>query len=150
VGEKKNLAEIVDETVKYCLYKLKEVKDGNPPEDAIIVDGIIRKFAFHPVRITEKQNKIRWLIDQMPIEFQVQGERGGGQSFLKLCVDKNGAQWGEHIDMEALICLGLATGMARYCFPRRLWDALPGGMPYVQFDIVDQPPFEHQGHAWIW
>ena len=55
-------------------------------------------------------------------------------SFLNLCVDKDGVQWAEHPTLEKMVAMGIGLKMAAYCLPRDMWNSLPGGVPYVQFD----------------
>jgi hypothetical protein len=62
------------------------------------------------------------------------GDTGGG--FLELCQTKDGHQWGEHRDMEALCVLAIAASLGQWCAPRELWSVLPGGMPYVVFNLA--------------
>lgn len=56
-----------------------------------------------------------------------------GWAFQNLCYDKHGNQWGEHKNMEELMCLGLATGLVQFCLPREEWAVFPGGLPYILF-----------------
>lgn len=118
----------VNEVFLHCLYSQDELPaDGSPPSGAVLVEGIVRKFGLHPERLDEKRCEIREMLLELPTEFS----EGGGWSFLKMCVDKNGHQWGEHPDMEELLVLGIATKQAAYCMPRDMWSLLPGGVPYV-------------------
>lgn len=116
-----------------CLYQPEEIKDATtPPLDAKIVEGITMKFALHPKRLALHRQEVKDFLDQMPNEFRA--DKGGGWSFLNLCMDKNGRQWGEHPTMQELVVLGIALGMVEYCMPRDMWDAFPGGMPYITID----------------
>jgi len=110
-----------------CLFNDDEVgtEDKLPPE-AIIVDGLTYNFGFHNGRVADHAKEIEELLDQLPAEFK----KGG--SFLNMCVDINGNQWGKHRNMEELVCLGLAIGKLKLCSPREMWNVLPGGMPYYQ------------------
>jgi hypothetical protein len=98
----------------------------------IVVQGIVRSFGFDEAKITEHKEEIRALLQEMPDEFQ--HSKGGGMSFLNLCLDKNGEQWAEQSTMEALVALGVAAGMASFPLPRDMWSILPGGVPYVTFN----------------
>ena len=117
-------SEAVTALTKECLFKEDEPRDG-----AVEVAGVISKFSFCPERIAEKTAAITELLAELPDEFKQTG--GGGWSFLNACLDRDGKQWGEHRDMEALFCLGIAAGKAKWQLPRDMWDVLPGGMPYV-------------------
>ena len=92
----------------------------------------MRAFAFHSVRIAEHSNRIAALLAELPNEFQPGPRGGGGWTFLNACNDRHGNLWtGDHATMEALFCLGIAAGRARWLMERDMWDVLPGGMPYV-------------------
>lgn len=128
-------SEAVDALVRKCLFTPEEAPDGDKPigavipDGAIIVDGIVRSWGFHAGRVAEAANAIGDLLAELPDEFHA--SKGGGWSFLNACNDRHGQQWGEHRQMEALFCLGIAAGKARWLMERDMWDAFPGGMPYV-------------------
>jgi hypothetical protein len=123
------IAKIVNETITYCLFAADELENGIPA-DAIIVEGITMKLGFHAGRVEEKKPIIKELLNEMPSQFHE-----SGWTFLNLCQDKNGNQWADlHRTMEALVVLGIAVGMASFCFQRDLWKSLPGGVPYVRFN----------------
>lgn len=117
--------ETVDELVRDCLLKQGEHDGG-----VAMAEGIMRAFMFHPGRIADARTTIAELLAELPDEFRLDG--GGGWSFLNASSDRHGRQWtGEHQMMEALFCLGIAAGQARWLTPREVWHILPGGMPYV-------------------
>jgi hypothetical protein len=91
-------------------------------------DGIMHNFGFHPDRLNSHRQEISAMLDELPPEFHE--DSGGGMSFLNACVDKNNRQWGEHQNMEQLFALGQAIGRVKSCFPRGMWNMLPGAMPY--------------------
>lgn len=102
-------------------------------DGALLVEGIVGTYGISPSKIEQNKGRIRALLASMPDEFQAR--KGGGMSFLNLCMDAEGAQWtGEHRTMEALVVLGVAAGMASFPLPREVWGVLPGGMPYVTFN----------------
>jgi len=136
MNQDENKSTKVHELVKKCLYKDEEIFGGKPPEGHILVEGIVNKFAFHPGRIATHKEEIRALLNEMPDDFHK--HKGGGMSFLNLCMDKHGAHWAEHPTMGSLVCLGIAAGMASYCFPRDMWSIFPGSMPYVVFDTTEE------------
>lgn len=131
-----DLASKIEKIFLDCLYKPEEIDNDKTPQDAVLVQGIVRDFGFHPQRLQSHKEEIRLLLTEMPKEFHKQG--GGGWSFLNLCMDKNGDQWGEHPNMEQLVALAIGCGLGNYQLPKDLWASLPGGMPYVVFD-VEQP-----------
>lgn len=124
-------AEAVTAIMADCLYRHDEIAGGKVPDDAVLVEGVVRKYGLHPGRLASHKAEIADLLADLPTEFQPSPEGGGGWSFLNACMDKNGRHWGEHRDMEALFVLGIATEQAAWLLPREMWDAMPGGMPYV-------------------
>lgn len=118
-----------------CLYRGNESSNGKPPENAVIVEGVVRSYGFHPQRLESHRAEVKELLAELPDNFQ--SDKGGGWSFLNACMTKDGEQWGEHIDMEALFCLGIGLGLAKWqMFTMK--QVLPGGMPYVVV-LNDQP-----------
>ena len=131
-----NIATEARKILEDCLYKTDELINGEWPKDAIMSKGTTTKIGLHPQRIKNNSDKIRELLNELPDEFKETG--GGGMSFLRACMDRNGKQWGEHRDIEVLLCLGLAAGMIKYCYPREMWNILPGSMPF--FTILKETP----------
>jgi hypothetical protein len=118
----------VDELVHRCLMP------SCDPDAGHSVRGIVHTFAFDPEKIAQSKPAIVALLAELPDEFHA--SRGGGWSFLNACQDRHGNQWTDyHLQMEALFCLGIAAGLARWQLPRDLWEALPGGMPYVSVTV---------------
>lgn len=108
-----------------CLLKADE--SGS---DHVAVEGIAHTAHFHPARLRGYEHEIAALLGQLPSQFKQSA--GGGWSFLNACLDGTGELWtGEHRIIDQLFLLGIATGRAAYLFPRVVWVALPGGMPYV-------------------
>ncbi len=128
-----NIAEKVDEILRDALFKDEEISANEIPENAIVVEGIVQKFAFHPGRLKSHAEELRDILLEIPEPFH--RGKGGGWSFLNLCNDKQGNQWGEHRNMEQLVVLAIGMGLGKYSFPKNFWNSLPGGVPYVVFDI---------------
>lgn len=117
--------------------KREEVKQGSDklPPGALVIDGIVRNFVFHPGRVAECRDTIREMLDQLPDDYK------DGYTFLNLCNDKHGTLWtGLQRTMEALVVLAIAADLMEYCMPRFMWAVLPGGMPYVKIKSPDAPP----------
>lgn len=134
--EATSIAKRVDEIFVDCLYREEEMTDlvdGEVPVGAVIVEGITNRFGFNPDRLHRYKEEIREILNMMPDEFHTGEGKGGGMSFLNLCMTKDGHQWGEHRNMEQLICLAIGLDMGKYCMPRMMWGMFPGGMPYVTF-----------------
>lgn len=126
----------VDAVVRRVLYTREETgqaEGDDIPNGAVVVNGIVTKYAFHPDRLKESVEDIRSMLRQLPDVFH-KGTRDG-YSFLGACNDRSGRQWtGEHRVMEALFCLGLGVGAVVELMPRDLWSILPGGVPYYGVD----------------
>jgi len=121
-------------------YADSELGAEGQPKGAIIVEGIMNRFGFHPERLEQKREQVgRWL-RALPHQFHADGgEDSGGWSFLNACNQENGMQWtGLHQRMEQLFCLGMGLGLVRCQFPREMWSILHGGMPYYVIDLDAQ------------
>lgn len=105
-----------------------QLKHDEVTPGAVLVDGVVHKFGFHPQRLRDVKPEVDALLRMLPDQFHVGS--GGGWSFLNACMDRDGRQWGEHRDIEALVCLGIGVGSATFVFDREMWSGLPGGMPY--------------------
>lgn len=116
-----------------CLFAVSE--DSSNP---LIVEGVKQKVGFDPKRIEQNKTEIETLLSQCEPTFFDTSE-GKGWTFLNFCQDKNGELWtGVHRICDHLICLGLAIGKVNFLLPRELWDALPGGVPYLQITGVNK------------
>lgn len=73
------------------------------------------------------------MLADLPDEFMQ--EKGGGWSFLNMCMTKDGEQWGEHPNMEELMVLGCGLGLMKLQLPRAVWSSLPGGVPYLSVNL---------------
>lgn len=129
----------VKEVYLSCLYdddKIEGLKEDEVPEGAIVVDGITMKTGFDPEKIAKKKGKILEMLGELPESFM--HNKGGGYSFLAACNDKDGRQWtGEHRMMELLFMLGLGINRVALCLPRKMWSALPGGVPYYVVNLQE-------------
>jgi hypothetical protein len=116
------------------LFREDEVVDGVPTSEPVPAEGILVTVGFHRERLESHRAEVAgWLAD-LPDQFRAKG--GGGWSFLNACDDRDGVQWtGLHQRMERLFQLGIGLGIARWLLPRDMWDAMPGGMPYVVVDV---------------
>lgn len=129
----KDIAEQVRNIVRDSLYRDDEISSGATPSDAVIVDGVRGKFGFNPKRLESHRDDVIAILREMnPNFFKA---TGGGYTFLALCQDRNGNQWGEHQNCNDLVVLAIGLGLGEYCLPRETWSSLPGGMPYIVFDI---------------
>lgn len=118
-----------------CLFKDEEIDgDGKPCLDPVPVHGITASIGFHPERLEQKRKIVKEWLEALPIEFRK--SNGGGWSFLNACNQADGMQWtGLQQIMEQLMMLGIGLKMVSYPFPKELWGALPGGVPYFMIEI---------------
>lgn len=115
-----------------CLFTDEETKDKSVAElkkEAVLVHGVANDFGFVSERVEKHRDEIASMLQDLPDEFHQ--KKGGGMSFLQACMDKDGNLWGEHRSIEQLVTLGIAIGQVKYCLPREMWSALPGGVPYL-------------------
>lgn len=96
--------------------------------DAVLVEGVQLVAGLSFERCWGNRQEVWSMLGQLPRQFML--GIGGGWSFLNACETAQGDQWGEHADVDRLICLGLALGAVEFALPREAWPVLPGGMPY--------------------
>jgi hypothetical protein len=130
---------IVSTNIEICKLRLSaaNVKDvlldcmfkkGEDASHYIKASGILHDYGFHPNRLDANKWKVRELLSQLPTSFMC--DKGGGASFLDACMTNEDNQWGQHPDIEYLVCLGIALRLVIYCMDRQLWSSMPGGVPY--------------------
>lgn len=132
----------VEEIFANCLFTDDEVKEigaqhlsaeevlemDDPPFK--VAQGIIHDVAFHPGRLEESREKVESMLAQLEDSFMI--TKGGGMSFLNMCMRADGEQWtGLHQTQEQLATLGIALDVAAWAGPREIWRIFPGGMPYL-------------------
>ena len=124
----------VEKAFMDCLFRDEEITPGQVPEGAVLVDGIVGRFGFHPGRLASHTEEVtNWLL---ALNHTFRKSKGGGWSFLNACEDEDGNQWtGLHQRMEQLFALGLGLDLVTLLIPRELWSALPGGMPYFAVKV---------------
>lgn len=105
--------------------------DGAGP---LIGDGIRLERICFRASLEDHRAELIEMLKEIPPGFHK--GKGGGWSFLNFCDRNDGSQWtGLHMVMEQLFAMASALGMAHLLMPRDLWDVLPGGMPYIVFDM---------------
>lgn len=99
------------------------------------IRGVLIDFYFKPSEVASHREDIISMLSVLPDEFYC--GRGGGWTFLNLCIDRTGRQWTDsHQICDTLVCLGLAIGVVDFTFKQReLWQCFPGCMPYLTIDI---------------
>lgn len=120
---------ILDSEKVNVIYEKCCLKADENTKNPVEVDGISSIVEFDPDRLENHKREIEDMLDELSDDFKRSG--GGGASFLIACYDKHDRQWTSlHLDMDRLFQLGMATGKAKYCFPRVMWKSLTGEMPY--------------------
>jgi hypothetical protein len=130
----------VQEILVDCLYRDEEwngpLDVEHLPDGAVLSPGILHTFAFHPRRLVRYRTEIIELLAELPEAFQpVSKGGGGGSTFLGACADRHGNQWGQHEDMERLLCLGAALGLVEW--NRHPYLVQNSGIPWVRVLLVD-------------
>ncbi len=128
-------AKKVNEFIFDSLFKEEEVVDGQIPDNAVLVEGIMVKMAFHKGRLESHREEVKQFLNCLPEKFH---SAGGGASFLEAPFDKDGHHWAEHKTVDELFMLGQGLGYVRCLLSRSLWKCLPGGMPYYQINLETQ------------
>lgn len=121
-------AQNVSETFMECLFK-----EGEKTDNYTMGEGVMQRVGFNPDRLKKSVPKIIEMLNGLPDSFKSSG--GGGMTFLNMCFDKNGNHWGEHANIDQLVCLGNAAGKLSFLLPRENWSILPGGMPYIMVEL---------------
>lgn len=119
----------VNEIFLDCLFK-----DGEDTNNYVKVEGLTSMFGLHPDRMKPHIDEVKAMLAQFPSEFFAGG--GDGYTFLNLCQTADGIQWtGSQSTMQELVVVAIGMNLAEYVLPRDYWSALPGGVPYVVFDL---------------
>lgn len=112
-----------------CLFK-----DGEDTTNHVRAEGVVHNVGFHPQRLESYRNEVTTILGCLPEPFMM--SKGGGWSFLNTCMDRDGSQWGEQLNAEELLLLGIGLGKVKCQVPRELWSAFPGGVPY--YTVLDE------------
>jgi len=90
----------------------------------------MKSVKFNTKILEVNKSSIIEILNELPENFKK--DSGGGWSFLNMCINKDGFQWTSyHKIIDELVCLGNAAGVLSFPFPKEMWGALPGGMPYI-------------------
>lgn len=106
-----------------CLFK-----KGEDTTNYIEVQAVMRHLGLNPERVEKHKEDIESMLSQLPDSFNK--GKGDDNSFLNAAVTNSGEQWGEHGNVDELLCLGLAIDKVEILLPREMWNVFPGGMPY--------------------
>lgn len=105
----------------------------------ISVYAITNVFCLDPEKVEKHRAEIYSLMEELPNEFWEEPIGQGGFSFIRLPSTKENEQWGEQMNAQELMVLGLASGYMQYLFGPKLWKFLPGAVPFV---VIHKEPVE--------
>lgn len=132
-------AKRLEEILKDVFYTDDEVQSwaepGVPPGDAILVQGCVNKFGFHPGRLATYHDEIEEMLQDLPRLFRM--SYGQGWSLMNMVVDREENLWGGQREADWLAVLAIGLGLGGWVLEPEYWSALPGSMPY--FVYFDQP-----------
>lgn len=131
----KGYASRVHSVLLDCLFLPEEIVGGKPPADAVLVEGIVNNFGFHKGRLEGHRAEVQALLREI-LHDNFHEDKGGGWSFLQMAAARDGSIWGEHRSCQDLLVLAIGLGMAKYAMEREMWPLLPGGVPYVIFNLT--------------
>ncbi len=126
----------VETVFKECLFTDDELDEHRRPKPGLEIAearAVVHSFGFNKARLETRKEEIRQLLSQLPANFR-EGV-GEGWSFLNACLREDGTQWGEHVNIEQLLALGIATEQAKILMPREMWSIFPGGVPYFSVKV---------------
>ena len=103
----------------------------------VVVEGIIKNFSFNKEKLEKYSEEIGKLLDELPEQFKTTGDTSGNAA-----VDKHGNLWGQHTNIEELMCLGIGIGYAKMLLPRSMWPFCRGNMPPFQVNLNGKRPWE--------
>lgn len=125
----------VDTVFRSCLWSEEDVKMFSREElikRSILIKGVVINIGFRPEGIEKHRESIILMLSDLSADFD------SGSSFLLAAQDKFGNMWGEHRNVDQLICLGLAIDRIEFMMERELWDLFPGGVPYFKVKRGDK------------
>ncbi len=103
--------------------------DSEENPNLIKVEATINVYGLDKEKLETHREFVIETLKQLPPEFMK--TTGGGWSLMNMVADKDGNQWGEQYMADALYVLANGLGLAAFTLPRAMWEALPGGMPYI-------------------
>lgn len=120
--------ENVERIFKDCLLP----NDYTNDTKVIPVRAVTGTYGFDPEKLDKHSNDIKEMISQLSSKFD---ECNQGYTFMALPFKGDGdceQQWGEQHNGDLLMALGLASGWMKMTLEDpKLWEVLPGGVPYV-------------------
>ncbi len=128
--------ENVSKVFKACMYETAPASVEDIPHGSIIAEGIFDNHVFDPKRVEKQRDNIKDLIGQLSNQ-AVEGE-AVVVSFMDLPITSNGRQWGEQVNAEQLMVIGIAAEYIKYVLPSDQWSNLPGGMPMLILSLKEK------------
>lgn len=122
--------ENVIHTAATCLFGNDESTEGVPVTE---VHAVNLKLVFHKERLNSVRDTVMAFLKQLPKELLEQHPEGTSVVFASL--DQNGELWGNPLEADTLIVLGLGLDLIRFTCPRGMWPLLPGGLAHITLHI---------------
>jgi hypothetical protein len=121
----------VEALFRDSLCREEETHQGIPLVPTMKALGLTIKVEFNKVRLDSHREEVKAMLNELPIEFKSVWNGGkGGQSFIKLCVTKEGIRWtNNHRALEQLCLLAIGLDLGCFPFPRQTWSRFPNGIP---------------------
>lgn len=126
------IAQKVNDIFLDSLFLAHEVSDNPEANKPLIVNGIKNPVGLNKVRLEKNREEITSIMKSMDKRFF---KESGGYSVLLLGLDINGTQWADPQHIYQFIVLVLGLDLAYFNMPREAWHSLPGGMPYITFNM---------------
>lgn len=132
----KNISNVIRHSLPHAITEeqKKIILEGGDLPGFVRGEGVHSRFLFIQAKLEEKRADVVEMLKELPKPFRK--TEGGGWSFLNACMTESGEQWGEHRNIDELICLGRALGLVEFPMPREMWNVLPGGMPYFSVNVA--------------
>jgi len=117
------------------VYKQCWRPEGSAPAHNVEVAGWLVRHTFSIMRLQRSREAIIRMLLSLNEGFRA--DVGEGGSVGAMVQRGDGSVWTQDMtDVEKLVALGIASGLASFCAPRDKWDRLPGGLPYVRVEIT--------------
>lgn len=108
------------------------VHNGDSRKGCNTVRCIMLTFHWIPSCLKSHRDDIVCLLRQLPDSFRKKPDGSGGASFTDACLNNKGQKWGDAVDAETLIGLGMGIDVVQLLpATKGHWRFLKDSMPYV-------------------
>lgn len=122
-----NAAHRINEIYEKCQ------KNASSRSDEAVESGFAGTVYLNQDDLEHHKHEIACILMNQDPKFFKHGE-AGGCTFLNLPFNAQGVQWCEQFTAAQLCILGIGLGLVEYLMPPEMWDALPGGVPYLAIE----------------